>query len=137
MAIMTKNKRNLHLDLYRIVFGYLFNGYKLSRFFWEFIIMYRKIILISISVFLSSQAVMIQALTVVIVLVLSLYLQYASRPYNSTELNHMEIEALFTATITIYCGLYYLSNGISEEVKLILFLVIVLGNAYFILYWIY
>ena len=137
VGIMAKNKRCLHLDLYRVVFGYLFNGYKLSRFFWEFIIMYRKILLISISVFLSSQAVMIQALTVVIVLVLSLYLQYASRPYNSNELNHMETEALFTATITIYCGLYYLSNSIGEELKLVLFLVIVIGNAYFIFYWIY
>lgn len=31
-----------------------------------------------------------------------------------SELNHMETEALFTATITIYCGLFYLSGKISE-----------------------
>jgi hypothetical protein len=135
LLIMKKNKKSLHLDTNRVIFGYLFNGYKLSRFFWEFVIMYRKILLISISVFLSSEAVIIQALTVVIVLVPSLYLQYASRPYNSNELNHMETEALFTATITIYCGLYYLSDSISEELKVILFVVIVIGNAYFIIFW--
>ena len=34
------------------MFGFLYNGYKRENYFWEIIIMYRKIIVIFISVFL-------------------------------------------------------------------------------------
>jgi|JI10StandDraft_1071094.scaffolds.fasta_scaffold221452_1 hypothetical protein len=34
-------------------FGFLFNGYKRQSFYWEIIIMYRKILMILISVFLN------------------------------------------------------------------------------------
>ncbi|OMJ78092.1 hypothetical protein SteCoe_22156 [Stentor coeruleus] len=134
---LTKQRRFLHRDDNKIIFGFIYNGYKISHYYWEFIIMYRKIIMITVSVFMSNQPTLIQALTVVIVLLFSLYLQYSRNPYCFTELNHMESEALFTATLTIYCGLYYLSNAITEELKLFLFFIIITGNSYFIIYWIY
>ena len=137
LLLMTKHRKRLHLDKYRVIFGFLFNGYKPSKYFWEFIIMYRKIILITIAVFMASQAIILQALTVVIALIASLYMQYSSKPYSSNQLNHMETEALFTATITIYCGLYYISNSINDVIKMVLFIVIVLGNSYFLIYWVY
>ena len=79
----------------------------------------------------------IQALTVVILLLVSLYLQYSIQPYNHSELNHMETEALFTASLTIYCGLYYLTDLSSEAFKLVLFFFILSGNLYFVVYWVY
>jgi len=36
-------------------FGFLYNGYKKEYFFWEIVIMYRKILIIFISVFLYSE----------------------------------------------------------------------------------
>ena len=137
LLLMGKNKRRLHLDHYRVIFGFLYNGFRHSRFFWEFVIMYRKILLISIAVFMASEALILQALNVVIVLFISVYLQYGFKPYNNLELNHMEMQALAVASITIYCGLYYLSKSIGDGIKMVLFIAIVLGNSYFILYWIY
>ncbi|OMJ71850.1 hypothetical protein SteCoe_29840 [Stentor coeruleus] len=136
LVIMSKKKRYLYRDNNRVIFGFLFNGYKSSNFYWEFLIMYRKIIIITIAVFMSSST-MLQALTVIILLIISLYLQYSCRPYSQSELNHMETQALFIATVTIYCGLYYLSRSIGDIVKVILFAIIAVGNGYFILYWIY
>lgn len=135
MLYLTKNRRRLFDDKIKVIYGFIFQGYKQSCYYWEFVIMYRKIILIAISVFLSQISVLVQALTVMLVLLAFFFIQYIYRPYNTAHLNHMETEALFTATITIYCGLYYLSEQINEAFKMFLFLVIVVGNAYFLIYW--
>jgi hypothetical protein len=71
---------------------------------------------------------MIQALTVIIVLILSVYLQDSQRPFNCKQLNSMEVQALLTASVTIYCGMFYLSGGIDEFVKTSLFIAILTGN---------
>ncbi|OMJ86545.1 hypothetical protein SteCoe_11896 [Stentor coeruleus] len=134
---LIKQRRFLHRDENKVIFGFIYNGYKTTHFYWEFVIIYRKIIMITISVFMSNQSTLIQALTVALVLLGSLYLQSSKKPYCFSELNHMESEALFTATLTVYCGLYYLSNSINDYIKLMLFFIIIIGNSYFIIYWIY
>ena len=99
--------------------------------------MYRKIIIIAISVFMSSSNTSVQALTVVVVLFAALYIQYINKPYNHSELNHMETEALFTATITIYCGLFYLTSYDNQYFKMFLFCIMAFGNIYFLCFWLY
>lgn len=137
LVLMTKNRRRLHLDYYRVVYGFLYNGYKHSRFYWEINIMYRKILLITITVFKLSQARVLQALNLIIVLLASIYLHHSYRPYNSSQLNSMEMQSLNIAAITIYFGLYYLSKSISEAIKILLFIFIIVGNSYFISYWVF
>ena len=146
LLLMTKNRRRLHLDYYRrrlhldyyrVVLGFLYNGYKTNRFYWEINIMYRKILLITITVFKVWQVRVLQALNLIIVLLASIYLHHTYKPYNSRELNNMEMHALNISALTIYFGLYYLSKSIDNFVKILLFIFIILGNSYFILYWIY
>ena len=137
LMLMLKNRRRIHLDYYRVVFGFLFNGYKFNKFYWELVIMYRKTILITISVFVIYQSRILQALNVIILLLTSIYLQNYNQPYKSPQLNNMEIQALNIAAVSIYCGLYYLSRSISEGVKIFLFGIILFGNLYFIVFWIY
>ena len=80
---------------------------------------------------------LIQALTIVLILFFALYLQYSQSPYSNKQLNIMELEAVTTASVTIYCGLYYLSNALNEFFQLFLFVVILFGNFYFVFYWLY
>ena len=138
LVIISKRRKFLQTDENRVIFGFLFNGYKKSRFFWEFIIMYRKILIIAILVFFNTVGITIQALNVTLVLFTSLYLQYEFKPYNRYQLNKMEIEAILTATITIYCGLYYLDAlDVGDVFRGVLFCFIILGNAYFIFHWLF
>ena len=137
LIAMIKRRRYLFKEDNRIVFGFIFNGYKTSIFYWEFIIMYRKILIICVIVFIADISTAVQGLTVSLLLIFSLFIQYEVGPYNSDELNHMEVEALITATLTIYCGLYYLTEDISEAFKIVLFVIIVCGNSYFIILWFY
>jgi hypothetical protein len=99
--------------------------------------MYRKIAIICIIVFMAQVSTQVQALTVTLMLFFSIFLQYRTSPYNSSELNVMELEALITATLTIYCGLYYATNDLGEVFKINLFLLIVFGNAFFLVTWIF
>ena len=99
--------------------------------------MYRKVFIICIWVFMTGVETSVQALSLIVVLICALYLQYEYKPYNKHQLNHMEMEAIFTSAITIYCGMFYLTESIGNEFKTILFLVIVLGNVYFMFYWFY
>jgi hypothetical protein len=137
LIIMVKKSRDLGKDQNKVIFGFIYNGFKHSKFFWEFVILYRKIFIICISVFMSQGSTTIQALTVVVLLLIALYLQYSQHPYNCKQLNYMEIEALLTATLTIYCGLYYLSESLNEAIKSSLFAMIIIGNCYFLVYWFY
>jgi hypothetical protein len=44
----------------RAKFGFIFNGYRENAFFWEIVIMYRKIFVIFVQVLLASLGKMIQ-----------------------------------------------------------------------------
>jgi hypothetical protein len=47
----------------------------------------------------------------------------------------MELRAIMVAIITIYSGLFYLTKDIDEVTEILLFIVILIANAYFILLW--
>jgi hypothetical protein len=98
----------------RMVFGFLFHGYSRKHFYWEFTVVYRKILIISCSVFLS-QNIPIQALTVMILLLLALHFQSKMKPYINDELNACELRSILVATLTIYCGLYFLTQLLGKR----------------------
>ena len=51
--ILSKNKNDLESIELREKYGFLYNGYKRDNYFWEIIIMYRKILCIFVSVFMN------------------------------------------------------------------------------------
>ena len=93
--------------------------------------------IICVWAFMSGVDRSVQALSLIIVLNCALYLQYEYRPYNKYQLNNMEMEAILTSAITIYCGMFYLTESIGDDFKTILFVIIIMGNGYFLLYWLY
>ena len=52
MDKLAKDERQDILDL-KIKYGFLFNGYLINRFYWEVIILYRKIFMVMVTVLLS------------------------------------------------------------------------------------
>ena len=97
-----------------------------------------------------------QALVVFIVLIVFLILNIKLKPFAFEVLNEMEMLSIITSILTVYCGLYFLSdnpevynssddsvssadNGLrlSTATKYILFLVILISNLVFFSYWAY
>ena len=93
--------------------------------------------IICVWAFMSGVDRSVQALSLIIVLNCALYLQYEYRPYNKYQLNNMEMEAIFVSAVTIYCGMFYLTQSIGYEFKTALFVIIIMGNGHFLLYWLY
>ena len=71
------------------------------------------------------------------------------RPYNERALNEIEDISLYTQIVTIYCGLFFISNiaeddprydpqssfSMSKDTEAVLFCVIVVSNFIFIIVW--
>jgi len=127
--------RRRHDELWvKLQYGFLINGYRRQQFYWEFVILYRKIIIICCGVFLAG-TVPVQALTVQLVLLVALFWQYDTGPYTTSTLNKLELRAIVVADVTIYCGLYYLTENLSPASSWFFFLAIVVVNAVFLTYW--
>ena len=90
--------------------GFLYRGYRKEFYYWEIIIMYRKIALIFISVFVSSYGIITQALVVFLLLIGFFFVNMKKQPFQTTVLNDLETLSLVTSMVTIYCGLFFLSN---------------------------
>ncbi|CAG9321940.1 unnamed protein product [Blepharisma stoltei] len=136
LFLLWKNKKILTNINVRIKYGFLFNGYKTRSYYWEFVIIYRKILIICCSVFLGTISVNIQALTALFVLLACLYMQLKIRPYNGDILNKLEAISITVSAITIYCGMYYLTGTLDYFTELLFFILIVSANVYFVGYWI-
>lgn len=132
-----KNRNKLALTYMKLRLGFIYNGYLPEKFYWEFIIIYRKIIIISIAVFFTSVSTYIQALTVMIVLLAALSLQSKHKPFIVASMNELELRGILVGGITIYCGLYSLTQGLDLTSQVTLLLVLMVANAYFLSYWVF
>ena len=137
MFVMYRNRRDLTKISFKVKYGFIFNGYRAPCFFWEFFIMYRKIAVICLAVFFSTISVPVQALTCLFILLISFDLQKRFKPFKVDHLNEMEERAVLTATLTIFCGLYYLTDHLEEPTKIFFFVVMVTVNVYFLSYWLF
>jgi hypothetical protein len=137
LFILIKNRKNLHQLNFRLNFGFLFNGYLKKHYYWEFFILYRKILIIFCSTFLSSISVDIQALTISLMLVITFYIHQRQNPFHYKELNEMEKRSILVAMVTIYSGMYYMTEDLDHTTEIIFFVAIIFANVYFIYYWIY
>jgi len=57
--MMQKDKDELDTKVAKEKFGFLYNGYKRHNYFWEIVVMYRKIFCIFIAVFLKKVGIIV------------------------------------------------------------------------------
>ena len=117
-------------------YGFLLSGYRRKCYYWEFVILYRKVLIIICAVFINN-SIPLQALTIQVVLLVAFFLQLRVQPYTTPQLNMTETLAILVADVTIYCGLYYLTMQLSNAVSWLLFTLIVATNVVFLIYWVF
>ena len=147
--LMRKEKERLNTVNVRKQFGFLYNGYKPHNYFWEIVIMYRKIACIFIAVFLNRIGIIVQALVLIILLIGFLQVNNTNRPFKTRSLNDIENMSLATQIITIYCGIFFISGksaesesfnknkdfNLSSDAKFFFFIVISFFNFMFLVLW--
>ena len=135
VILLAKNRSNLDKITEKLKFGFLYKGFKKNQFYWEFIIMLKKILIISASVFLKNVSVPVQALATFIIIIFGFILQEKLSPYSFKQLNTMELRAIIVSAVTIYSGLFFLTGDLTDGAKIMMFVVMVLSNIVFLSYW--
>lgn len=118
-----------------IRYSFLAKGYSDRFHYWEFAVLSRKVLMISASVFLVSQSVQLQALTVLAVLLFALLAQVYYAPFNVPSLNALETKSILVSAVTVYFGLYYSSNEFANEAKIAFFVALLCGNGVYFYSW--
>jgi len=140
LMYLVRKKRYLSDPKMQMRLSFLYKGYLSDVYYWEFVILYRKILLVCSFVFLGRISIRVQALSVLAVLVTSLLLQIKVHPFLTPSLNLLEVKSILVSTVTIYVGLYYETQRLSKTyvdspVQITLFAVMLVANAYFVLGW--
>jgi hypothetical protein len=153
-SLLTKVRKDLESVTTIEKYGFLYRGYRKDFYYLEIVIMYRKILLIFISVFVSSLGVIAQALVVFMVLICFLIVNSKKKPFSTIALNDLETLSLVTSMVTVYCGLFFITDKpeewikdnpdysnsaihLDDETKLFFFAIIVIANLIFFIYWAY
>lgn len=114
-------------------FGFFYFGYREKFFYWEFLVMFKKIVITFIAVFLISNN-LLKAMWAILVLCFSVFLQIKINPFDSEELNTMELRSSIVSLGTLFFGLLnYLVD--SNGTKIILFFIVAFLNAFFLGFW--
>lgn len=136
LGLLYRTRQRLSAELIQIKYSFLYKGYKPEYYYWEFVILYRKVALVCASVFLSSVSTMVQALSILAILLICLFVQAALKPFRTPVFNLLETKSILVSLLTIYVGLYFQANSWRIEVNILLFIVILLANIYFLVSWI-
>ena len=131
-----KQRKNLYGYTIKYKYGFLFNGYHHDRFYWEFVILFKKFIIVLLTVFMESNFQQnLQSILIITFLISFLILQIYFKPYIGDELNRMEIFASITAIVTVLLGVSYISSNETNGKSLAIPILIILVNFFFIIYW--
>eukprot|EP01016_Furgasonia_blochmanni_P011324 TRINITY_DN15087_c0_g1_i2.p1 TRINITY_DN15087_c0_g1~~TRINITY_DN15087_c0_g1_i2.p1 ORF type:complete len:266 (-),score=12.80 TRINITY_DN15087_c0_g1_i2:114-911(-) len=83
-------------------FGFIYSGYKSAVYFWEFVIFFRKLLLIVIMVILCELPKAFISLTILFVIGMSYLLQNRNKPYLLEELNKLEELSLSSSAVIVF-----------------------------------
>jgi len=129
---MFKGMRDKNDNKIKQYFLILYQGLKKDTFYWEFVNILRKFLILTALLFQNSLKIMFGT----IILIGTGRLQYRLKPYKNDENNNVEMLAIIAGMFTILSSLIY---GEEDEVGLINNLVLIFTiilNIIFVLQWI-
>ncbi|TNV88134.1 hypothetical protein FGO68_gene5028 [Halteria grandinella] len=150
LALLYRHRQSLEKSHITQQYGFLYKGYRAGfSSYWEMVVIYRKVILIFIQVFLIQKGKITQALITLVFLSICILLVKYFQPYSKPYMNRLEILSLLTQAVSVYFGIYYISNSmtksiqaqidskelLSEDSSLLIFVTIVFVNMAYFAYW--
>lgn len=108
-VMMKKESGRLETLAVKQQFGFFYNGFKRNSYFWEIVIMYRKVVCIFIAVLAKGKGIILQAVLMLLTLLFFSQVNSTRRPYLNRALNDIENLSIMTQLITIFCGIFFIS----------------------------
>ncbi|KAJ3442797.1 insulin-like growth factor binding proteinn-terminal [Anaeramoeba flamelloides] len=139
IILLIKNSKKLTEKQFDLKFGLLCSRYNKSFFFWEIIIMLRKLFLVIFKIFIMDYT-QLQLILFIGLIVLSLLVQFKYKPYLNTRHNFLESLQLIISIIILFSALIfnsdelYSNNSIQKNLfKIIIVSIIMMGVFFLIL----
>ena len=133
-VVLRRNIQKIETEEMRKKYSFIYMGYKTKKFFWEFVVMLRKILLICVTVFAGFQSVNLEIYLSLLVILSSYCLQKINKPYKDKTLNNLEKICLVSAGIVNFCGLYFQIVKDINGLDTLILLSGLIGNLYFLFY---
>ena len=148
LYFLHRNKDRLNVFAVRARYSLFFTGYREDRYFWEIVVVVRKVAVIAISVFCNGIDPELQALLVLFLIMILVAAQYIGSPYKSSIIDEhgeeqsldilqsLELSMMFMLNMTLWSGLmlFKLKASVLKEIITVL---TVMVNVCFISYVIY
>ena len=110
MYLVLKRSKLFHFET-RVKVGYLYNGYNVDTYYWEGVVIIRKMVMISLStwqIFMSKPLISINLFCLFLIMLIS---HVVKQPYFSLKLNILEGLSIFALCISVYCGMFLLTDN--------------------------
>ena len=98
--------KRLALPVWSNLLGFLINGYRPELYFWESVILLRKVLLAFVTTTLAPAGAGMQIATATVVILVGLVLHARFHPFQSGVINALESLALVTAGLTLVGGIF-------------------------------
>ena len=143
LYFLHRNKDRLNVFAVRARYSLFFTGYRDDRYYWEIVVVFRKVAVIAISVFCNGIDPELQALLVLFLIMTLVAAQYIGSPYKSSIINEhgeeqsldilqsLELSMMFMLNMTLWSGLmlFKLKASVLKE---IITMLTVIANVCFI-----
>ena len=108
LALFALFKHQDKLDTIEVMekYAFLYKGYQVKYWYWEAVILARKLALAAMTVFMASSTPFMQGLSAVFIVTMALIVQTTYNPYESDTLNRLEAFGLLCGAMTLYLGLW-------------------------------
>jgi hypothetical protein len=106
----------------RKTYGFIYQGYGI--FYWEVVIMVRKVSMVVVAVFGLRASVQTQALMALLVVLLAASAHVHLKPFDVSILDRLELYGLVTAFITLYFGMFFFTRDVGKHLSHFYFVVI-------------
>ena len=134
---LTRNRERLTAHVTKARYGLFFSAYRHERFYWEIILLARKIIIVALSLFGPVLGTLRQAEVVLLVLLICIMLEIVGAPYRETTARHkvlakLEVGCLCVEWVTMWSGIMMFSSlDLPDHETTVVFftLLVVLVNA--------
>ena len=133
--ILYKNKENLNQFDIRYRYSFIYRGYDNRSFYWELVVLIRKFLMISVLVFLDRISIPFQAISLLIIVLISLAIQNSKTPHKYSNINRIEQKSLMCTTAISLMGLCFLTIQNEPVIEYITIVITIIANLYFISFW--
>merc|ERR1711865_713596 len=113
--------------------GFLYLGYSTQTYYWEAIVMLRKVSMVMIDVVLGPYGVGVQALVSQLMMMVVLIATLHFRPFAAPHIGRLELYSLSTAFMTLWLGSFFWATK-NLTASMYISILIVVINVVFMLY---